>query len=299
MWTGSAGSWIDFHPAGATESRCAAVGGGRQGGYVFTGGLFRASLWRGTPASRVDLHPAGSPESMVGGINETGTEQVGHAYFDGAYRACLWRGTAQSLTNLHPPSAARSYANASSHGTQAGHTIPADSNRKAAFWRGSAASYASLHPAGATSSDARSACGWGSGPGGVQQAGYATIGGLNRASVWQGTAESWTDLSVVLPPEFSTSEAWGIASDGVRTYVMGWGRNTRTNRNEALLWTRLNLPPCPADANGDGFVDAIDLETFIKAFETGSATTLADFNGDGFIDFFDYDGFLAAFEAGC
>jgi hypothetical protein len=54
---------------------------------------------------------------------------------------------------------------------------------------------------------------------------------------------------------------------------------------------------CPADFNGDGFLDFTDFDDFVGAFEAGTAN--ADFNGDGFLDFTDFDDFVAAFEAGC
>ena len=55
---------------------------------------------------------------------------------------------------------------------------------------------------------------------------------------------------------------------------------------------------CPADFNGDGFLDFFDYNDFVTAFETGGGLE-ADFNGDGFVDFFDYLDFVTAFEAGC
>ena len=60
-------------------------------------------------------------------------------------------------------------------------------------------------------------------------------------------------------------------------------------------------PSCPADFNGDGFLDFFDYDDYVSCFETGvcPAGRTADFNGDGFADFFDYDDFVAAFERGC
>jgi len=58
-----------------------------------------------------------------------------------------------------------------------------------------------------------------------------------------------------------------------------------------------NTRPCPADFNGDGFLDFTDFDDFVTAFEAGSPSS--DFNGDGFLDFTDFDDFVAAFEAGC
>jgi hypothetical protein len=55
--------------------------------------------------------------------------------------------------------------------------------------------------------------------------------------------------------------------------------------------------PCPADFNGDGFIDFTDFDDFVAAFEGGDPSS--DFNNDGFLDFTDFDEFVAAFEAGC
>jgi hypothetical protein len=54
---------------------------------------------------------------------------------------------------------------------------------------------------------------------------------------------------------------------------------------------------CPADFNGDGFLDFTDFDDFVGAFEAGEAR--GDFNDDGFLDFTDFDAFVGAFEAGC
>ncbi len=57
---------------------------------------------------------------------------------------------------------------------------------------------------------------------------------------------------------------------------------------------------CPADFNGDGFLDFFDYDDFVSCFEgTGAPGCSADFNQDGFVDFFDYDDFVGAFETGC
>ena len=58
---------------------------------------------------------------------------------------------------------------------------------------------------------------------------------------------------------------------------------------------------CPADFNGDGFVDFFDYDDFVTCFEGGECPLgrNADMNFDGFVDFFDFDDFVAAFELGC
>ena len=57
---------------------------------------------------------------------------------------------------------------------------------------------------------------------------------------------------------------------------------------------------CPADFNGDGFLDFFDYDDFVNCFENNVCApgSSADFNQDGFVDFFDYDDFVAAFESG-
>lgn len=60
-------------------------------------------------------------------------------------------------------------------------------------------------------------------------------------------------------------------------------------------------PACPADFNGDGFLDFFDFDDFVVCFESAACPEgkTADFNGDAFIDFFDFDDFVISFEAGC
>lgn len=88
-----------------------------------------------------------------------------------------------------------------------------------------------LHPTGASESVAQ-------GANGTQQVGSAIVGGVAHASLWNGTAASWVDLSAFLPPGFGDNVALGISSDGANIYITGYGFNTVTSRNEALLWTQ-------------------------------------------------------------
>jgi hypothetical protein len=61
------------------------------------------------------------------------------------------------------------------------------------------------------------------------------------------------------------------------------------------------IATCPADFNGDGFIDFFDFDDFVLCFEGGGCPSgkTADFNADGFVDFFDFDDFVLAFETGC
>jgi sugar lactone lactonase YvrE len=54
---------------------------------------------------------------------------------------------------------------------------------------------------------------------------------------------------------------------------------------------------CPADFNGDGFVNGNDYDEFASAFDV--ADLAADFNHDGFVNGDDYDAFAEHFDAGC
>jgi len=56
-------------------------------------------------------------------------------------------------------------------------------------------------------------------------------------------------------------------------------------------------PVCPADFNGDGFVNSQDFFTFLAAFFEGNAA--ADFNHDSTVDSQDFFDFIAAFFHGC
>lgn len=54
---------------------------------------------------------------------------------------------------------------------------------------------------------------------------------------------------------------------------------------------------CKADIDGSGFVDTVDLDTFVMLFEAGDLA--ADMDGTEFIDTEDFDAFMQAYERGC
>jgi len=59
----------------------------------------------------------------------------------------------------------------------------------------------------------------------------------------------------------------------------------------------VNCTKCPSDYNLNGFVNGIDFDEFVAAFDAGDCT--ADWDNNGFVNGEDFDGFVAAFEAGC
>jgi hypothetical protein len=75
----------------------------------------------------------------------------------------------------------------------------------------------------------------------------------------------------------------------------------RTGTDTIRIVVQEGVTPCPADFNGDGFLDFFDYDDFVACYETGACPDgrTADFNGDDFVDFFDYDDFVGAFETGC
>ncbi|MDW8309707.1 MAG: PEP-CTERM sorting domain-containing protein [Verrucomicrobiales bacterium] len=218
---------MDLHPAAASFSIAWGAWGTTQVGYADFGGFPRASLWSGTAASWVDLHPTGAAASIASGV--WGANQVGEAIVGGAPHASLWSGSAASWVDLHPAGATASAALGAWGPFQVGRAVVGGANH-ASLWSGSAASWVDLHPAGFTASTALGA--WA-----LYQVGFVANGGLGRASLWSGSAASWVDLHAFLPAHFSYSIATGMSDDGINYYISGYGYNTSTARQEALLWT--------------------------------------------------------------
>jgi hypothetical protein len=84
------------------------------------------------------------------------------------------------------------------------------------------------------------------------------------------------------------------------TYTVAVGSFRSADEGPGLLNVSCAPAPCPADFNGDGFLDFFDYDDYVACFEgSGAPGCDADFNNDGFTDFFDYDDFVLAYEAGC
>ena len=273
-WSGSAESWVDLHPAGASQSEAVATSGMDHVGYCYVAGDNHASLWRS--GLWVDLHPAGATSSYAFAVD--GEVQGGYSFFAGVKRAGIWFGSPQSWVSLHPSGASASSVAGISGDQQAGSAFIGGVER-AGYWLGTSESWVSLHPAGAASSAAyavrqgeqvgyaevagvRRAGVWHDTPGswvdlhplaalesyahstdGTYQVGMARFQTGERASLWSGSSQSWVDLHLLLPAGFSHSEAWGIWSDGMTLRVTGRGVSTLTGRSEAFLWTRVLCAP--------------------------------------------------------
>jgi hypothetical protein len=183
---------ISLHPPGATDSTVTGIADGWQWGTVTIGGHHHACGWNGTAASFVDLHPPGATDSWITAASPG--QQVGYFRANGPNRACMWNGTAASWTRLDLTNPADStvYSSgyASAPGLQAGSRTPefpsVATGSHAALWHGST-SWIDLNPASASQSEVY-------GAGGSHQFGYAIVGSITHASLWNGSAASWIDL---------------------------------------------------------------------------------------------------------
>jgi hypothetical protein len=274
VWSGTASSWVDLHPVGATESVAWTTNGSQQGGYSVIAGVTRATLWNGNAAAFTHLHPMNATFSLV--YDMTPTTQVGYASVGGTRRASLWNSSASSWIDLHPGGAQESFALAVS-GTQQGGYVVGWGGLRASLWNGSSESWVDLHPTAAGISvvydmtddvqvgtvSNRAALWRGTPeswvdltPPGVQdsaalgatgpfQVGWtaAFSASARRACIWSGSAHSWEDLHSFLTPNYSSSEAWGVWTDGSIVRVAGYGVNVHTGQTESLMWTKVVCTP--------------------------------------------------------
>jgi len=275
-WTGSAASFVDMHPAGPVASRVVDTDGVNQVGAATFGFSEHAAIWSGTAASFADLHPLSSPDSSVArdtagtlqtgqvtltssgpghaalwhltaasfvdihpggyvnsdGIGTDGVKIVGYAETGGAQHAGLWSFAPDLFVDLHPGGTSSSVANDVDGSIQVGEANIAGTPH-AALWSGTAASFVDMNPPSAGGSRLR-------GVDGGFQAGDAFVGpgGSFKAGVWTGTASSFVSLHSFLTPfTYSSSEAWGVWTDGTTVRVVGSAFNSSLSRNEAILWT--------------------------------------------------------------
>ena len=116
------------------------------------------------------------------------------------------------------------------------------------------------------------------------------VGGVAfNAALWSSTAASWVDLHELLPRKFTQSIALGIWHDATYTYVVGYGYNSKRQRQEALMW-RADYSPPPPPPPGEVTLDDISPNTMSagaminvtitgSGFQPGATVTLE--NGAG------------------
>jgi hypothetical protein len=142
LWTGTAASAVELHPAGFISSVASGTDGASQVGWGMPAGTTEthALLWRSSAASAVDLHPPGFTETFA--LMVRNGRQVGHGLgpmTQGLRHALLWRGSPASLEDLHvflPEGYVESAAlNVDQHGNVVGHATTAQGHYHAVLWQ--------------------------------------------------------------------------------------------------------------------------------------------------------------------
>ena len=276
LWTGTAASVVDLHPAtGFNSTYATAARSVQQVGYgsgPATGGNEHALLWAGTAASVVDLNPAGIDVSYAHGIS--GSFQVGYGFntTDFQSHALLWNNTAASKVDLNPAGFTESYANAAlrppgSNATAVGSGAGSATGGQthALLWSQSfPVTKVDLHPtSGFTFSEALGI----SAAGQVGDGFGASTTGAYHALYWNSTAASVIDLHPSLSAlgyEFVSSTAFAIADNGT---IVGTAQDDGFN-NHAILWTPTPDSGVASDYNNNGTVDAGDFIAWRKGNTT-------------------------------
>lgn len=271
LWQGTAGSFVNLHPATALKSWAQAAYGNQQVGYARMPGdpSDAAAMWFGTSASYVRLHPSWAWYSQAWATD--GVTQVGYIYVDyinkavmwqgtpescvllydglsvaaGAYgphqvgwimhnkaQACMWSGSAASRVPLHPVGAYESRANCITADRQGGFvTFVEGEGGRAGYWTGTAESFKSIHPEGYGGSGVSAMLD-------NVQVGNANDPNEARAAYWTGSAASHIDLHTLASPEYVETEALTVATDGEFIYVGGYGQYSGSTLKHAVLWKR-------------------------------------------------------------
>ena len=99
-WSGTAGSFVDMHPEGYSNSSIVDASDGQQVGVVNQWSTPHAVMWTGTPGSLMDLNPPGAAGSTATACE--GGLQIGSADFNDGLgaRPGIWAGRADTFVDL-------------------------------------------------------------------------------------------------------------------------------------------------------------------------------------------------------
>ena len=261
LWSGSAASAVDLHPAGFDYSYARGISGGSQvgDGFEATSSQNHALLWSGSAASAVDLHPAGfnysSAQAVSGGFQVGSGEVAG-----GNFHGLLWAGSAGSVVDLHPTGFDDSFASGIFGSFQVGSgTESTTLESHALLWSGSAVSAVDLHPltgfinTGASAINSSQIVGRG-----------LTTTGDSHALLWDATTYGLTDLN---PTGITDSRGFGVFGG----FQVGSGTGVVTGGDEhAFLWA-------------GSAASAVDLHGFLTGLPVSLVSSEAfgrDSNGD-------------------
>lgn len=123
--------------------------------------------------------------------------------------------------------------------------------------------------------------------------------GGDSGSAYLFDAATGIQITKLLASDGSAANEFGY-SIGIDNGVVAVGahqdNDNGTNSGSAYVFT-VPGADCPADLNGDGELDFLDISAFLTGFANSDPTS--DLNGDGQYDFLDISEFLTAFTAGC
>ena len=128
----------------------------------------------------------------------------------------------------------------------------------------------------------------------------APINGIARHPAHRGWLYVGTEVGIFASADGGAT--WATSNEGpnaasVDELVFMHGSTTLLSATHGRgLWTAPTAT-CPADINGDGFVNGVDFDLYLDLFYYGDAA--ADYNGDGFTSGEDFDQFMDGFVAGC
>jgi hypothetical protein len=271
IWSGTAASMIDLHPAsGYNDSQAFDMSASQEVGYggrTSDSGRAHALLWTGTSNVPADLNPGlNKAISMANGTD--GVHQVGWASWvvtgipnDTTYtHAAIWSGSSGTYADINPSGFDKSYAQ-KVNGTQIvgyGYLAAGTNASHALLWTGTAHTPVDLNPAGFSASSA-----WGIV--GTQQVGFGAglaTGGSNHALLWNGSFDSYIDLhpSGTMYSESKALGGWGAYQVGAAVLTIG-------GTAHAMLW----------NGSPDSYVD---LQQFLPAGFRSSGATAMDDQGD-------------------
>lgn len=93
------------------------------------------------------------------------------------------------------------------------------------------------------------------------------------------------------------ASAGGLRVRGAVTDASGPASTGGSFTVRPTLIALVPAPGCPADVNGDGHINADDIDAFVVAFL--AAEPLADLDGNGSVNFDDIDIFVQSYLDGC
>ena len=135
--------------------------------------------------------------------------------------------------------------------------------------------------------------------------GYISVGGVYRASLWNGTAASWVNLEAFFPAgfSFSSNPPPRVWSDGTTLFVGCRARNNAAGRDEALVLTRPLTSACYPNCDASTAVPILnvnDFVCFLNRFAAGDTYANCDASTAApVLNVNDFICFTNAFAAGC